>query len=296
MTESGGIVYLAVNGAGLATADIKDPEQPAFTYQPDPLIFRGRTIDAILPSAGSVFCHLYYNAALNNVEAKDLGLRPVGLISFDPSISEYRFHTTPIQRKEASWEPVGFAPLATGNWLFEWKLVQADSSRFSYTRLLPDRKTEESATRAEYMAAMEPTSCGAKEVPQALRSLFDQTLAELKKAPGTDGAPAAAVDFMVRGPDGALPARFRHGAPSEGILRIPVWGAGGEWTALLPGGALVRANVGAAPQRLPLPAPPQDCRYTGLLVAGGVALVSWEQARFTEVGAAGLLVLALPAE
>lgn len=293
MAVSGGKVYLALNGSGLATVDLADPAQPVYAYHPDSLIFRGRTISSILPSEGSVLCHLYYNAALNTVEAKDLGFRPVGLVSFDPSIGEYRFHTTPTQRRDASWEPVGFAPLASGGWLFEWKIAQEESSRFSYTRLLPDRKTEEKALREDYMAAMEPTPCGAKEVPPSLRSLFDLALSDLEQAEKS-GGPQAAVDFMVRGPEGALPARYRQGGPGEGILHVPVWGAGSEWTALLPRGALLRTRIGAEPEWVALPSPPEGCRYTCLLVHGGTALVGWEQARFTDVAAAGLLVFRTP--
>jgi hypothetical protein len=66
--------------------------------------------------------------------------------------------------------------------------------------------------------------------------------------------------------------------------------------ALLPGGRVVSLGADGRRTTLDLPALPGRFRYTDLVRSGEHLVVPWEEVRFTDVGAAGVLFYRLPRE
>ena len=204
---SGDSLYLALNGSGLARLDREDGV-PRFAYFPDSLIFPHRTITAVVPRAGSLVVHLYYNALLNTVTADQLPLQGVSLVSFLPDKVDYAFLVPPFQRKNPAWEAVGFAAASADEFLLEWKHSDPSETRFTHTRFLPAGKTEAPCAREEYIAAL-ATPVAQLPASSARRRLLDACAAEVRQA-----SPQATVLFTVRTAGRGLRQTYKSAAPS----------------------------------------------------------------------------------
>jgi hypothetical protein len=287
----GGTLWLAVNGHGLASVAPGDP--PAFAARYDDWLFPHRTVTTLLPRDGSLLCHLYYNATLNTVARDGLKADGISFVAFDTSIDDYIVLLPPFQRRNPEWEAVGAAPLANGEFLVEWKLA-ADETSFAWTRFVPDTRAEGPSARAAYQQALAYAPADGASLSGGVRLLFDACLAALA-ADGVLPGDAVSVIFIVRERAGTLKHGFRSGT-GEAFVTVPVFlePAGGR--ALLPGGKVVSLRADGTRTDLELPALPAGFRYTDFVASGEHLVVPWEEVRFPDVGAAGVLFYRLPAE
>jgi hypothetical protein len=78
-------------------------------------------------------------------------------------------------------------------------------------------------------------------------------------------------------------------------VTVPVFLERDAARALLPGSRVISLGSGGALSRIDLPVLPEGFRYTDLAVTGTDIVVPWEEVRFPDVGAAGVLFYRLPA-
>jgi len=290
MAFLGDTLWLAVNGHGLASVTGGDP--PAFAARYDDWLFPHRTVTTLVPRGGSLVCHLYFNAVLNTTPRERLPADGISFIAFDPGIDDYVVLLPPFQRRNPAWEAVGAAPLADGEFLVEWKLA-ADETSFAWTRFAPASRTEAPSTREAYQQALAYAPVDGASLSRGVRLLFDACLAELAAA-GVRPGDAVSVIFSVRERGGTMKHGFRAGT-GDAFVTVPVFLEPAAGRALLPNGTVVSIGVDGARTAIRLPALPAGFRYTDLAATGEHLVAPWEEVRFTDVGAAGVLFYRLSA-
>ena len=286
-----GTLWLAVNGHGLASVVAGDP--PSFAARYDDWLFPHRTVTTLVAGDQSITCHLYYNATLNTAARESLKAEGVSFLRFETGIDDYVVLLPPFQRRNPEWEAVGAAPLAKGEFLVEWKLA-TDETSFAWTRFVPATLAEGPSTREAYQQALAYAPADGAAVSGGVRLLFDAVLAELV-ALGVQPGDAVSVIFVVRERGAALKRTFRAGA-GDAFVTVPVFLEPEAGRALLPDGRVVSLGAGGSKQILGLPALPPGFRYTDLVRAGDHLVVPWEEVRFPDVGAAGVLFYRRSAE
>ncbi|HVP20014.1 MAG TPA: hypothetical protein VMU36_13565 [Spirochaetia bacterium] len=286
MAFLGDVVYLAINGAGLAAIDPDASGALKFSYHYDTSIFPHRTITTLIPRHGDLMIHLYYNALLNDAKPGDLLLRGISLVTFLPGQRDFAFLIPPYQKKNPEWEAVGFAPISEDEFDFEWKYTDTSETRFVYTRYRADMQVEAGSNRDAYIAALGTPALEGPDVPPSYSAFFEDCRSRLTMPAGT------ALHFKVRFRRLPVQRYFRSGPDQDSILVIHVLDENGTLRALLPGGQVLEKPAGVGSSRtIALPELPAGFRYTDLLKKDDSLIVTWEEARFTEVGRAGILVL-----
>jgi hypothetical protein len=281
------VLYCALNGSGLARIGFDSEGSPAFAYFTDSLIFPHRTVTTIVPRAGALTVHLYYNVLLNTVPADRLAIRGISLVSFLPDQEQYGFLIPPFQRKNPDWEAVGFAPVSAKEFLFEWKRTDPSETRFAYTRFFPDRKTESPCTREQYIAAL-GSRAESKGGATGRGRLLDACRAQIARL-----APGSSVHFALRSRGAPLRRLLRFDGEGTSIVVVPVFEDRDGSSALLPDARVLSLAADGTVIALQLPSPPHGVRFTDVVKAGGYLVLPWEEELFTEVGAAGILFYSL---
>jgi hypothetical protein len=293
-----GRLYLAVNGHGLASLETGRGAPAQFRYFYDPLLFRYRTLTTLVPAAGFLTCHLYFNSLLNVAGADQLPVRGLSLLALHPQEAVYRQIPMPFQASHRGWECVGFAPLSAREFLLEWKLSEPERTLFEYTRYRLDSAAETPAARQEFRDAWEPRPLAGR-LPANLEALARELL---RRAGGPDpslylGARSAAEPLCRRyalrstsnREDGGLLLTAHAFLDGERLLLLAsdglllVGGADGP-------GAAAGIPAGLRPASRRLPDLPAGFQYTDLFVLDGLLLAPWEQADFTSTGAAGIFI------
>jgi len=287
---AGDTLWLAVNGHGLASVEPGDP--PSFAARYDDWLFPHRTITTLVPGDGKLLCHLYYNATLNTAARGSLKAEGISFLSFETAIDDYAVLLPPFQRRHPQWEAVGAAPLANGEFLVEWKLA-AEETSFVWTRFVPLTLAEGPTTREAFQQALAYAPADGAATSEGVRRLFDACLGELA-AGRARLREDVSVLFVVRERGAALKRTFRSGT-AEGFVTVPVFLEPGAGRALLPGGKILSVAEDGTRTTLDLPGLPAGFRYTDLVRGGEHLVVPWEEVRFTDVGAAGILFYRLPA-
>jgi hypothetical protein len=283
-----GHLYLAVNGYGLAA--VLPPQTAAaaaeFRYFYDPLLFRYRTLTALVPAGGAITCHLYYNSLLNVAGAAELPVGGLGLLRLYPQDGAYQRLLMPFQMTHRGWECVGFAPVSAQEFLLEWKLAEPERTLFEYTRYSLVSLTEKPAARREYRGAWEPLE---GKLPADLQPLARELL-------GRAQGPGPALYLVVRSTAEPLPRRYAQGSsgfqrnPEGRLLTVHAFLDGERRFLLAPDGLLLAGGPGAAPAARRLPPLPAGYQYTGLFVLQGLLFAPWEQVDFILTGAAGIFI------
>jgi hypothetical protein len=291
MAFLGDVLWLAVNGHGLVSVASGDP--PAFAARYDDWLFPHRTVTTLLARGGSRACHRYYNATLNTVRREELKADSISFLAFDTAIDDYVVLLPPFQRSNPEWEAVGAAPLADGEFLVEWKLA-ADETSFAWTRFAPDSRAEAPSTREAYQQALAYAPTDEASLSRGVRLLFDACLAELA-ADGARPGDAVSVIFVVRERGGTPKHGFRAGT-GDSFVTVPVFLEPAAGRALLPGGKVVSLGADGERSMIGLPALPAGFGYTDIVAIGEQLVVPWEEVRFPDVGAAGVLFYRLSPE
>lgn len=282
----GNTLYIAVNGAGLASLDAGGAV--SFRYVRDPALFGHRTVTALVPRDGGLTAHLYFNSMLNTVEAAELPVKGVSLVSYHPGASSFSPLVPPFQRRHQGWEAVGFLPVAADDFLFEWKRSGVKDTRFAYTRLALPEGREAPITRAAYLGAFSLPSGSAVALTPSHSALFSFCRQEIG-----DVSRDTAVHYVLRSRADPVKRVFRSGEGVSHLITVPVWEEDNACIALLPGGRLLRAAADGSRGVTTLPALPAGFRYTDVVRLGQRLVLPWEEDSFTEVGAAGLLLYPL---
>ncbi len=295
-----GVLYLAVNGHGLASVEAprKRGAPAGFRYFYDPSLFRCRTLTTLAPGAGSLTCHLYFNSLLNLAGAGELPVKGLSLLALRPLDGVYRRIRTPFEAAHQGWEAVGFLPLSGQEFLLEWKLAEPERTVFEYSRFDLASSAERPATRQEYREAWEPRPLDS-QLPADLEPLVRELLRR-EPAHGSEGAQTS-LFLGVRSAAEPLLRRYAQSSPSgpepaDGLLTAFAFRDGQRRFLLDGDGLLLSARTGDAsggqPPARRLPALPSGFQYTGLFVLNGLLLAPWEQADFTTTGAAGVFISA----
>jgi len=288
MAWLGDSLFLAVNGGGLAEATVGADGAAGFVYHLDALIFAHRTVTAIVPRNGTLVVHLYYNVLLNDAQQKDLTLAGISLVTFLPGKSDYAFLIPPFQRKNPDWEAVGFAAESPDSFVMEWKFTDVAETRFAYTRFHPEANAEETVTREAFLAALGVPAISGPAVPADLSAFFGACKAGIPSL-----SAVAALQFSLRSRESPVRMNFRSEPESESAVSISVFTTPGERYALLPSGQVLVAAADAR-RTINLPPLPEGFHYTDIVKASDSFVVSWEEASFTDVGRAGILVFRIP--
>ncbi len=279
-----GAFYFAVNGSGIARLGFEGGG-PAFGYFYDSLIFPNRTVTTLIPRQGAITAHVYFNELLNTAAPAQLPLGGICLVSFIPSTGEYSFLMPPFQKKRPEWEAVGFLPVDEEDFYFEWKHSEQNETSFAYTRFSPAAGTEAAVSREAYIESFQLSAAkapGKSAAREAIFALCRSRLPELEEG--------VALHFTVRSGGDPIRRVFRSGEGSQGLVTVPVFEGPDNAFALLPDGKVLRIPVAAAAETITLPPLPGGFRYTNIMRVGDFLFLPWEQAAFTNVGAAGVLL------
>ncbi len=280
------VLWLAVNGRGLASLLPGDPR--GMTAYFDPMLFAHRTLTTVLPSDGQLLVHLYYNAMLNTVEPEALSPRGVSLLLLDPRSREpgYSIVVPPIQAADPGWEAVGFAPVSPREFLVEWKR-SGEETRFTWTWFQLAGRVQSEVTRDDFRRAMGYLPARSEAVPASVA----RAIAAATAAMGEPDVGASYL-FPIRSQGVPLKVTRRLGG-GDSMVTVPVFIDGESAAVLLPDCRLALVAPGAAVREVALPPLPDGFRYTDLARLGEWVVIPWEQVRFTDVGAAGILELRL---
>jgi len=283
----GDTLWLAVNGHGIAAVVPGDP--PSFAARYDDWLFPQRTITTLFARDRRLLCHLYFNTTLNTVARSSLKAEGNSFLAFDTGIDDFAVLLPPFQRANPAWEAVGAAPLADGEFLVEWKLA-AEETSFAWTRFAPATKAEGPSTREAYQEALAYAPADGPDVSSGVRALF-AACAERLAASLPRAGDAASIVFLVRDRTGAARRAFRAGT-GDAFVTVPVFLDAASGSALLPDGSVVVVRADGTRGTLALPKLPAGFRYTDLARSNGYFVVPWEEVRFPNVGAAGILLYA----
>jgi hypothetical protein len=288
-----GRLYLAVNGHGLAAVETGRGGAAQFRYFYDPLLFRFRTLTTLVPAAGSLTCHLYFNSLLNLTVAGQLPVKGLSLLALDPRDGVYRQIRMPFQDSHSGWESVGFVPLSDQEFLLEWKLTEPERTLFQYTRYFPGSSLEKPATRQDYRKAWEPRPLEGR-LPAELEPLVRELLRrERLRGPGGE---EPSLYLRLRSAADPLYRRYARRSSlsrEDGDRLLPAYAfLEGKRPLLLVSDGLLLATVGGSGDLSArrLPSLPAGFQYTGLFELKGLLFAAWEQADFTTTGAAGIFI------
>ncbi len=285
-----GRLYLAVNGHGLASVGApRTRGAPAeFRYFYDPLLFRYRTLTTLVPTAGSLTCHLYFNSLLNLAGASELPVKGLSLLALHPQDGVYRQIRMPFEASHRGWEAVGFVPLSAREFLLEWKLSEQERTLFEYTRYNLSSSVERPAARQEYREAWEPRPLEG-QLPAELEPLVRELL---------DHESQPSLFLGVRSVGEPLFRRYARRSPTsreeeDRLLTAFAFLDGQRRLLLGSDGLLLEERAGdSTPSARRLPALPAGFQYTSLFALEGLLFATWEQADFTTTGAAGVFISA----
>lgn len=293
-------VYLGINGYGIAELTIGETavgetRDLVFRYFYDAMIFRYRTLTTLIPEQDSLLCHLYFNKLLNVVSETELKLQGISLLRLFPRTGVYEFITAPYQEAHPDWEAVGFVPLTTQEFFFQWKYSDRNRTLFSYSRFdlvdLEEQEAGELGFRRSYgFHSLEERGSG------PLKLLLAEAQKLLDEPEASTG-----YQLYIRTDGQSLIRRYEYHpddfTSADEIRLVTLSGVRRAEHALLllPGGLLLKASPGSRQiQRFRLADLPEGYAYRDLLLHGQYLLASWEQPSFTEVGAAGIFLEKFP--
>ncbi len=284
--ERGPTLYVAVNGWGVVAAADLAAEPVAFAAFEDPVLFAGRSINGFYADGRNLVVHVYRNTLFATDPPPGA---PEAIVRLDTASGALRSGTLPLTR--LGWETEDVVHLDDGGWAIAWKRTGAKAVSFRYAVYSPLTGNERFITQRDFLASYD--FHGMLAAPRMLRAI-DRAV---RSAVG--GSAVVHYELQARGSSTIL--LYRSG--SEGrllsgdakLVTVPVVRAKGNYYALLPGGSVLAADPSrqGAPAAIPLPALPPGWVYTDLWTDGTTLVVSWEQQRFPDVGAAGLFIRAL---
>lgn len=293
-------IYVALNGWGVVTlAEVSAPgdSPPVFRLYEDRDRFGERTINGFYAAKDGLILHLYRNTVFKTPDPRST---PISYVRFDPSVGRLEPVVLPLNRE--GWEAIEVVRTSKGRWAITWKKTEGDKVSFRYTLYDPAGGGSRAIDRKAFLSTYEFIDIA--EAPEGLQAI---------SAAAREGSSGKTViHLLVRNESGGRVKRYRSGSAQllesgdADLKTIPIVRTEGAYLALLSGGRIVRypvadtssvetsASSRAPTETLMLPALPEGYAYTNLWTNGKLFVVSWEQQRFADVGAAGLLITELP--
>ncbi len=288
-----GKIFLAVNGRGIAAADISASIPPQFKYYYDPLIFKYRTITTIIPGDKFLLCHIYFNKMLNITSEKNLKIQGISLLKLFPEEEIYQFISLPFQEKNPEWESVGFIPEKSDLFFFEWKFSNEEETRFYHSIFSLDQMTDKAVDENIFRRAYNFREIKNENTPQSLQALFQNAIKRL----GSEQF-STAFHFLIRRGEEPIISRYEYypedfaKAPSIRLLTLSIFKQNESYFLLTPQGLIIKADEqGRKLKTYTLPLLPGGYIYLDLIITNRRLLVTWEESLFTDVGSAGLFIL-----
>lgn len=293
LLEIGSTLYIASNGWGIIALPHPSFPPAKIILVADPRLFFGRTVNGIYDERGNLLVDVYRNT-LFTTPTPEMG--PLNAVMFDTMTSRLEPIVLPSGRE--GWEAVDVVHTSADLWVIAWKRTLSDRVQFKYSAYSPATAKESPVSRREYLNAYgyDPLA----SAPPGLRSIA----AAIAAANIAD----TVVDLHVRKAGVSRILRFRLGsserlaAGDANLVSVPVVATSREYYALTEQGDILSAQTREArPAPGPmkrlrvhaLPSLPPGYVYTDLWTDGATVVVSWEEQRFTEVGAAGLYLAPL---
>lgn len=283
-----GVLYLGVNGLGLATAPF--PGEGGFTARFDPDLFGGRTITELYPDRDGLLVHLYLNRTLAEADTSPRSETAPAFLRVGWKEAGPDHLTPPWQAANRGWEPVAVVRTGPGAYAIEWKRTDDERTEFHYTTFDTTSGAEGATDRERFRAAFAFHPHAADPATEALFQAVIRTARSGVSRP-------TAVHFVIRSDGDTERLRYQPPGytdePDVDLAVIPGRRVGQAVWALLPGGELLSvAGGGERVVSQALPRLPAGYRYTGFDAAAspdGVRVAAaWEETRFTTVGEAGL--------
>lgn len=285
-------IFLGINGYGIASLELASGNIPSFDYFYYPIIFESRTITLLFPEDNSVLCHLYFNRTLNTIGEEDLKIQGVSLFRLLPDEENFRFVVLPFQRKNPAWESSTFLPIGNREFYVEWKYTDDEVARFDYTKIDLEKNREEPGSREGYLAAYEFQDIDDEWLPNGLKNIFSAIIETLEKHQS-----AVTVHFHLRSEIEHVTRRFRYMpvdpllTENTGFYTVPLYLEADTYYALLPDGTLLWSQSDGKQEGTHVfPPLPSGFVYTGFMKREQIFVVSWEEARFFNVGRAGIFI------
>lgn len=296
--ELDGTVYIALNGWGLLEMDHPEADAPAFRRSVDRSLFAGRSINGLFASGHSVLIHIYQNI-LFDTPAPAPG--PAAIALFDPRSGNLSASVLPLTK--AGWEAVDVVHRSDGKWSIALKHSAAGVVDFRYALYSPATGSQQYVTRNAFLASYDFQDI--RTAPAALRDID----AALRALTPSHSQNEPVVHYLLKQEGYSSVVYYRSGSEQKlvsgdaDLLSIPVVRNDTGYYALAPDGRILVAgaersiagqSVGGSFHALPrvasieLPVLPAGFAYTDFWSDGVTLVVSWEQQRFPNVGAAGL--------
>ncbi len=288
-----GKTYLAVNGHGIAVAEVAD-RAVAITPWYSSNYFSGRSLTRFFSRESALYCHVYFDASFPASRPLPPPAARFGLvrIMISPSGLDYVPRSLLFQGKDEPWEAVGAGALDRDTLVLEWKLTQHSQTRFRYSTINLTDSGEEEQNREWFYAHASASPPTAAADPTAA-ALMDYAVGRLaKETPGcvvlfnlVEGAGGADRRFVFRDDDGRHPSSVVY--HEVRLTRTP-----DVCSLLLADGRFILARSAARAEWREgrLPELPADCRYQALAVNSGFLCAAWEQVNFYRVGRAGIVI------
>lgn len=289
----GGTLFVALNGWGIVA--LPQPSSPLYRITPhvERRLFFGRTINGVYDEGENLLLDVYRNTTFAT-PAPEMG--PLNAVLFNTKSG--RFDPLVLPSGREGWEAVDVVHIPGNRWVIAWKRSLPDRVQFKYSEYSPLTAKESPLTRRAYLEAYGYDALAA--APGGLRVVATTVAAR--------SAENSVVDLNVRIPGVSRILRFRLGSSARlaagdaNLVSVQVIEASHGYYALAPQGDILSVPTQRAARNSgstgkaelhPLPSLPSGYVYTDLWTDGKVVVVSWEQQRFTEVGAAGLYVAPL---
>jgi len=292
-------LFLLINRRGIAALTSTSGNIFEFSYFYEPKLFDNRTSTIFYPYKNSLICHVYEDNFLRAEE--DMRSNPDAAtfieFTFNGSDLDYTEVITPLwQRLNPEWQAVVVNPLDDQTIAIEWKYTGKDQVKFEYSSFNFNDQKEEQQTREWFLATYQFTPALGSSTRNQYFLLFKACIAEL--ALYTE---EYLLHFTVTDSGNKHSERFFYQSkgyeqsPNSSYFSIPVIKQEILLCALLPAGKVLVQQEGSSRVReITLPPLPAHFKYMDIILFKDYICASWEDIRFTHVGAAGLMVMAFP--
>ncbi len=278
--------------------------RPEFSYYYDPALFGGRSSGGLYALGDSLFCHVYRDevSAAENTASTPPGLFP-GPITFvrfpmdghNAELGPSEIVSPGWQQHDPAWQAVVVNPLDGDTFALEWKRKTADRVYFHYTSYKLSNGEESEHARKWFMHSFSFDSALGGETPTRYAALFKACIRELTAADGEYLLHFTVTDVCTHGREAYAYRTAGYEQSQDGrYITIEISRNEDLLAALLPGARVLLLSRDSGEARVrKLPHLPSHCRYTDLILFQGFICASWEDIRFTRVGAAGLVIVLL---
>jgi hypothetical protein len=295
MYSIGRTLFLLINRRGVAAMTETSEGSFDFTYFYETDLFDNRTSTIFIPYKNSLVCHVYEDDFLRIEEYLRSRLDAGTFIEFacqGPNLGRMKRITPPWQQLNQRWQAVVVNPIDDHLVAIEWKHRAKDRIQFVYSRFDFNNGSEKQQTREWFLATYKfsPALDNNNRTQDVL--LFKSCITEVAAQ-----AEEYLLHFIVRDSSNNHIERYffmtddYEQSPRSCYFSIPVIKRGKRLCALLTTGHILFLKQESGQiQRIMLPPLPAYCKYTNIVFYKDFICASWEDVRFTHVGAAGLVV------